>query len=951
MKNHPLFHYYALCCLKTCLAFLFLFLVICQTNAQDKIRLSSGDWNQANQWIPFGVPTSGQTVGIGSNYTVTISAGFSAECANLTLTTNADIIIQNTGSLTVSGAFVTTPAFDVYSGSMITNNGDLYVNGYGNTVLNLRSGSTVTNDTMGQIFVNKATNTSYNAFVSSGTVHNYGEINIGNTADPIQSTALSASGNFTNHQNGSLLIHKANDTGISMTSGSFTNKGTCQIAISGTVLTGIYASLPILNDTTGIITIGGARNNGFSEPNLFSGGNVTNKGSITISYCTYGLAARFTNTNIGTITINHCTRGINLSFPGGSSSNAGTIHIGNTGNISSHGIAQSSNSDFTNTGIVNIDNANYGMNIVDSGTQFVNSGTVKIGNIAILGATGIDLGNSANLTNNAGAVLEINRCPNYSAMSVFNLSTLNNSGTIKMGNLQNIGGGFICWAGSQITNTATGLMEINRNSWVGFLVDQNNTLLTNDGTITSGNLASSATLIYCQNGGDFNNNSTGEVNADNLGTGIGVDGSGSICNNSGLIRIGDVTNIRDYGIHILNNGTFTNLADGEININKVDINWWAKPVYNEGGVFINNGTINIGNVGNVVTCHMGITSRSTSTNNGTITINNTNLRAIELYNASLFINNGNIIIGNINGSNEYGIRIEENSTFTNGSTGDLEINDINFNWWSKAIDIPDGTFSNSGNIEIGNQTVCSFGIYFNENFNNLGGGIITIDRITYAGIEAHTAVGSGTNNGQINIGNAVGCGFYGISMHDNSSFVNHAMGVITLNNATTNWWSGGMLVKNGLFSNLGTIRFGTISNLNTGIQLGENNTDTGMLTNDGTIEFDRISDGNRAAIFCDVSTIFTNNATGIIKFGYSQPVVVAFRGGGSATNFGQLLCKNIAYSTVMTGQTLYNKAGSTFKVFAGFTNYIDGTLLQATGSNFIIDGTLHNFGTVIATVN
>jgi len=265
--------------------------------------------------------------------------------------------------------------------------------------------------------------------------------------------------------------------------------------------------------------------------------------------------------------------------------------------------------------------------------------------------------------------------------------------------------------------------------------------------------------------------------------------------------------------------------------------------------------------------------------------------------------------------------------------------------------IPDGTFSNSGNIEIGNQTVCSFGIYFNENFNNLGGGIITIDRITYAGIEAHTAVGSGTNNGQINIGNAVGCGFYGISMHDNSSFVNHAMGVITLNNATTNWWSGGMLVKNGLFSNLGTIRLGTISNLNTGIQLGENNTDTGMLTNDGTIEFDRISDGNRAAIFCDVSTIFTNNATGIIKFGYSQPVVVAFRGGGSATNFGQLLCKNIAYSTVMTGQTLYNKAGSTFKVFAGFTNYIDGTLLQATGSNFIIDGTLHNFGTVIATVN
>jgi len=628
MKDHIIFNilFYGLC--KTCYFFCYFFLITFHVNAQNKLFINTGNWNVASNWTPFGVPTSANTVEIGSNQTCTIPAGFLAECANFSLTTNADLVIQSTAVLTVTSIFVTTPAIKVNSGSTINNAGDLNVLGAGNAVLSLSGGATLTNQTTGIINVNKATSTSYDAFVSSGTVHNYGTINIGNTIDVLQSSALEIGGSFTNYQNASLLVHKAGNTGIALTSGSFTNKGICQIAISGTVFTGIYASLPILNDTTGIITIGGASNNGFSEPNLFSGGNVTNKGSITISYCVYGMASRFTNTDLGTITINHCTRGINLSFSGGSSSNAGTIHIGNTGNISSYGIAQTSNSDFTNTGIVNIDNPNYGMYIVDSGTQFVNNGTVKIGNNANIGTTGIELHNSANLTNNAGGIIEINRCTGYAAFSVSNLPTLNNSGTIRMGNLQNIGGGIISWAGSQITNNSTGLMEINRTSWVGFLVDQSNTLLTNNGTITSGNLASSATLIQCQSGGDFNNNMTGVVNADNVGSGITVDGSGSTGTNSGLIKIGDVTNIRDYGIHMYNSGAFTNLVNGTITLNKVDINWWAKPVYNEAGVFTNNGAINIGNIGNVVTCHVGITSRSTSTNNGTITINNTNYRSI-----------------------------------------------------------------------------------------------------------------------------------------------------------------------------------------------------------------------------------------------------------------------------------------------------------------------------------
>ncbi|MBK6362512.1 MAG: hypothetical protein IPF52_03075 [Saprospiraceae bacterium] len=62
------------------------------------------------------------------------------------------------------------------------------------------------------------------------------------------------------------------------------------------------------------------------------------------------MTALFTNTNIGTISINNCTRGISLSYSGSASSNAGTIHIGNTGNISAYGIFQENNADLTNTG-------------------------------------------------------------------------------------------------------------------------------------------------------------------------------------------------------------------------------------------------------------------------------------------------------------------------------------------------------------------------------------------------------------------------------------------------------------------------------------------------------------------------------------------------------------------------------------------------------------------------
>ncbi|MBK6362513.1 MAG: hypothetical protein IPF52_03080 [Saprospiraceae bacterium] len=50
------------------------------------------------------------------------------------------------------------------------------------------------------------------------------------------------------------MIHKSSGVGIG-SSGNFINQGTCQIAISGTVSTGIFVTTPFLNDTTGTITI------------------------------------------------------------------------------------------------------------------------------------------------------------------------------------------------------------------------------------------------------------------------------------------------------------------------------------------------------------------------------------------------------------------------------------------------------------------------------------------------------------------------------------------------------------------------------------------------------------------------------------------------------------------------------------------------------------------------
>jgi len=106
-----------------------------------------------------------------------------------------------------------------------------------------------------------------------------------------------------------------------------------------------------------------------------------------------------------------------------------------------------------------------------------------------------------------------------------------------------------------------------------------------------------------------------------------------------------------------------------------------------------------------------------------------------------------------------------------------------------------------------------------------------------------------------------------------------------------------------------------------------------------------------AAIYVNVDSIFTNQSTGILKFRFQQPIYAAFRGGGSATNFGQLLCKAISFSNVYTAQTLHNKSGNLFHVFAGYTNYIDGTVIQATNALLKVDGTLHNFGTVIGSID
>ena len=115
------------------------------------------------------------------------------------------------------------------------------------------------------------------------------------------------------------------------------------------------------------------------------------------------------------------------------------------------------------------------------------------------------------------------------------------------------------------------------------------------------------------------------------------------------------------------------------------------------------------------------------------------------------------------------ITVSAGGLLTISSSGSLTINNSTL----QGI-LNNGTLNNSGTLTVGNtSTVGPYGIQNNSVFNNMTGGIITIERASTAGINCG-AGSTFTNNGPVTVGNAISQSVYII--FGNGSFVNSSGG-------------------------------------------------------------------------------------------------------------------------------------------------------------------------------
>lgn len=194
--------------------YLFSGIIFCNSlNAITKTSLGSGNWNTGSNWIPTGVPATGDAVIIAAGHTITINTNTS----NLSsLTINGTVIIGNNNTnrtITVSGNIT------------INNTGNFYTAGNGGNQLEL--GGNLINNGVFDMNIGAANadiefNGNYNQTVTgTGGTNDFSTININNSGILNNNIVEIASAIFT-AANGFLTL----TDGILKVSGSFTFSNT-----------------------------------------------------------------------------------------------------------------------------------------------------------------------------------------------------------------------------------------------------------------------------------------------------------------------------------------------------------------------------------------------------------------------------------------------------------------------------------------------------------------------------------------------------------------------------------------------------------------------------------------------------------------------------------------------------------------------------------------------------
>lgn len=672
-----------------------------------------------------------------------------------------------------------------------------------------------TNEAGGAIYISQ---TSANGLYcrSGGTFTNKGLLNlidIGITPELAFREGIFNEGSFENTATGQISIEDAHNNGL-VNYNSFTNRGAISIgqynfySIAGTGLA-CFSFSPV------------------SVPSFTNaeGGSILIKNTGQLGMLLVGIyqPASFTNAAGATLSMGNITGdGLFLAVQAGFN-NYGSVQIGLIGGVGGIGInnsAQVANQQgaeilIQHTGGPAIKDTTFAS--TGQYGSFKTAGRVVISNMqdasdpAILN---VAQGNFENL--GCKALLQID-CNN----AIQNLGTFSNSGNIieraagnssitsNSGSIQNLNGGNFAVTGANtgLLTTADGIL------WTGCFdsnwnADYNwNTVsvpTTSDavaipdvtidpilaaavtGSAQSVKVLSGGVLTIAANG-TLDLNGSESYSLYNLGT----------VNNNGLIKIGQSAAAGAHGVR--NNAAFNNNTGAEIRIDRLASSTYGIGIglWNEGGTFVNNARIRIGD--NEEVGPNGLYNAATFQNNSGAELYIQRAETDALANANgTFTNTGSIAIGNNAGAGACGIT--NRALFYNNVGGSIAIDAT----YSEGLRNSAGTFNNAASIVIGaTYGVGNHGLMNDAIFNH-NGGEIRIGRSTYAGLR----IGTGTFNSaaRIVIGGAESPGEHGVMVQGN--FVNNGGGELYLDRASKT----GIYVNNGEVRNSGKIIIGSGSN-------------------------------------------------------------------------------------------------------------------------------------------
>lgn len=569
--------------------------------------------------------------------------------------------------------------------------------------------------------------------------------------------------------------------------------------------------------------------------------------------------------------------------------------------------------------------------VLDFDAMLTNNGIINIGSSSVIGRHAIAMSSSSTLINQASSSININNVTEV-AFAMNLLAEVINAGTINIGSTAAVNGaGFAMDNESELTNQSTGLIQINNIiAGDGFYMQLSDVI--NNGTVHIGNIQPVLNRgISMELNSQYSNSASATTTINNITNTASNEGvalhmsSNSSYSNNGNLLIGNNTAISNNGIRMLFESDFNNFGTGVVEINNIT-NVDAISMTDEFTNLTNSGIIRIGNNSTVKRMGIFITNLSSFSNSTTGTLNIDNInglgtsQGIGIYVNAGFTNNGNINIGTNSSLAQYGIYVLSPGALINQSSGTIQINNVS-NFDGISLSGASASVTNNGMLHIGNLlAVKSIGIslFSSSNFTNNGTGIITINNITNT---ANTA-GFGlflntsttfTNKGSLNIGNISTISNLGIFVAS-GNFVNQNSGLIQINN---------ILTFDGIY----------------GSGVGTN------ISNSATIKIGNLSPVKRFGIYLTTSSIFQNTGgsleiNNINSTAASQGYGIVLTTSSSFTNNTEINIGNISNISQIglylgSPSTFNNQASGVLKISR--INSFDG--IQLVGSAAVFNNT------------